>query len=276
MDDDMDNFEPMGPPPAHGWLHRAETLMYIGNVVPPDWPVRADPAAYEQWGKLPAWHIEEAASLVCGYQPRKESDLPFFPLDSEPKGPPPYENAKTWNGLLHGEIGAVLNLFARFKRTSLAELPADARYVAPMEFVRFCDQCGVALPSELRDAVNRGAVASRGSETNERRSRYRARAIQVARDLEPCGVRVTIDMFQGFIENDVPLDERVDARTFQDYLREWRGEHASADGLKDMLRRLLRGRGRLSEDEKDQLRRRLPDNYARMFPASGTRTNNTE
>jgi hypothetical protein len=143
MDDDGYEFEPMGLP--FRYLGRYGTIapMYIGNVVPADWPVRADREVHEAWAKLPAWHIEEAASLVCGYQPRKRSDLPFFPLDSEPREPSPYENAKTWNGLLHGEIGSVLDLFARFKRTSLSELPPDARYVVPAEFVRFCDEYGI-------------------------------------------------------------------------------------------------------------------------------------
>jgi hypothetical protein len=264
----------MGPPFGYPVRHGTTTPMYIGNVVPADWPVRADRAAHEAWAKLPSWHIEEAASLVCGYQPRKRSDLPFFPLDSEPKAPPPYEGAKTWNALFHGEIGAVFDLYARFKRTPMSELPNEARYVSPAEFVRFCDECGVDVPAEFRDAVNRRAAADREPETNERKSRYRARALQVARDLKPSGVRVTIDMFQGFIESDLSVEDRVDTRTFQDYLKEWRDHAGGANGLKDLLRQLLRGRGRLSEDEKDALRRSLPGKCAQTLPASGATTKN--
>ena len=276
MHDEDDDFGPMGP--AYGFLglRGADTPMYLGNTVPADWPVRADQAAHEAWAGLPSWHIEEAACLVCRFQPRKPSDLPFFPLDSDPNAPRPYEDSKTWNALFRGEIGVVLDLFARFKRTSLSELPPDARYVVPAEFLRFCDEYGIEVPTELRDAVNRRAVGNREPKTNERKSRYRVRAIQVARDLEPSGVRVTIEMLQSFIENDIAADERVDARTFQDYLREWRGDEENADGLRDALRRLLRGRGRLSEGEKDQLRRRLPDNYARISPASATPTDKTK
>jgi hypothetical protein len=229
---------------------------------------------YEAWAKLPSWDIEEAATLVCGYQPRKRSDLAFFPLDSEPKAPPPYERAKTWNALFHGEIGAVLDLFGRFKRMSRSELPSEAWYVGPAEFVRFCDDYGVDVPAELRQALNRRAAADREPETNERKSRYRARALQVALDLEPLGVRVTIEMFQGFIESSfsAQAQECVDLRTFQDYLKEWRADEGNADGLKDMLRQLLRGRGRLSEHEKDALQRRLPDKYARTLPATSAST----
>jgi hypothetical protein len=276
MNDYDYEFDPTDPPFGYLGPHAAMAPMYIGHVVPADWPARADQATHEVWAKLPSWHIQEAACLVCDLRPRKTSDLPLFPMDSEPNAPPPYEGAKTWNALFRGEIGAVLDLFARFKRMALSELPPDARYLAPPEFVRFCDEYGIEVPTGLRDAVNRRVVANRAPETNERKSRYRARAIQVAHDLEPCGVRVTIQMFQGFIESDIAADERVDARTIQDYLKEWRGDEGNADGLRDALRQLLRGRGRLSEDEKDQLRRRLPDNYTRMIPASGTTTRKTK
>lgn len=273
MNDDYE-FEPMDP--TFGYLapHVAMAPMYIGHVMPSDWPARADQAVYEAWATFPSWHIQEAACLVCGLQPRKTSDLPFFPMDSEPNAPPPYEGATTWNARFRGEIAAVFDLFARFKRTSLSELPADARYVAPAEFVRFCDEYGIEVPPELRDAVKRRVVASSAPETNERKSQYRVRAIRVARDLEARGLRVTIPMFQDFIESDLPIDEQVDARSFQEYLREWRAEQGSADGLRDALRRVLRGRGRPSENEKDQLRRLLPESYARMLLASGTPTNN--
>jgi hypothetical protein len=276
MDDDVDDLEPIGAPFGLPVLHGAETPLYVGNVVPADWPPHADNATYGTWAKFPSWHVEEAASLVCGFQPRRRSDLALFPLDSEPKAPSPYENAKTWNALHHGEIGAILDLFARFKRTSVSELPADAQYVVPAEFIRFCDAYGVEVPTELRDAVTRRGGANRKTDTNERKSQYRARALRVARDLEACGARVTIQMFQGFIENDLPADERVETRSFQDYLREWRGDPRDADGLKDVLHQVLRGRGRLSEEQKDLLRRRLPDKYARMPLGDGPTAKKTK
>jgi hypothetical protein len=276
MNDDGYEFEPMDPTFGHLAPHAAVAPMYIGHVVPADWPVRADQAVYEAWAKLPSWHIQEAACLVCGLQPRKTSDLPFFPMDSEPNTPPPYEGAKTWNARFRGEIGAVFDLFARFKRTSVSELPADAQYVVPAEFIRFCDAYGVEVPTALRDAVSRRAVANRKTDTNERKSQYRARALQVARDLEACGARVTIQMFQGFIENDLPADEHVETRSFQDYLREWRGDQGSVDALKVVLRQVLRGRGRLSEEHKDQLQRCLPEKYARMSPADGPTAKKTK
>jgi hypothetical protein len=273
MNDDGYEFDSTEPPFGYLGPHAAMAPMYIGHVMPPDWPVRADRAVYEAWAKFPSWHIQEAACLVCGLQPRKSSDLPFFPMASEPNAPPPYEGAKTWNARFRGEIGAVFDLFARFKRTSLSEFPPDARYVAPAEFVRFCDEFGVEVPGELRDAVNRRVVSTTAAETNERKSQYRARAIQVARDLEPRGVRVTIEMFRCFIESEIPADEHVLTRAFQEYLREWRSDEENTEGLRDALRRLLRRPGRVSEDEKDQLRRRLPENYARMLLVSGITTN---
>jgi hypothetical protein len=245
--------------------------MYAGNMVPNDWPQRADRATYEKWARLPSWHLEEAASLVCRYRPRSSHDLPWFPLDSRPTAPPPSQDAKTWNELLHGDIGGVLGLYRRFEKVSRPE--RSTGHVVPAEFVKFCDQFDIDVPSELRRALSRRSRGAKASETRTHKSRYRERTIQVARDLKQYGVHVTMPQLKILVEGGLaPRERRVGERTFQAYLDEWRKDELIDDPLRSLLEHVLREPGRPSEDDDNELRLRLPKIYAQMLAAAGYTT----
>src|SRR5689334_7258053 len=111
--------------------------VYIGSTHPTEWPQRACEATYTKYARLPTWHVEEAASLVCGFEPRKSLYLQFHPMAATPATPPPYDGALTWNGLLHGPVGEILSLYGRYKRVTDWQFDGDALYVSPMEFLHF-------------------------------------------------------------------------------------------------------------------------------------------
>ena len=113
--------------------------MYAGNTVPTEWPKRADRSTYESYAKLPSWHVEEAASLTAGLIPRQSLYLNFRPIDGVPGEPKPYEDAKTWGGLLEetGPVGRVISLLARAQGLSNWGFSGSDLYIAPAEFVDF-------------------------------------------------------------------------------------------------------------------------------------------
>src|SRR6266480_1317426 len=128
--------------------------MYAGNTVPTEWPKRANRSTYETYAKLPSWHVEEAASLTAGHPAPKP--LSEFPSDRRCAGKPkPYEDAKTWGVLLEetGPVGRVISLLARAQGLSNWGFSGSDLYIAPAEFVDFCDKYGVTVPDDLRETV---------------------------------------------------------------------------------------------------------------------------
>src|SRR6267154_1104932 len=90
--------------------------MYLGNTFETELPCPADAATYEKYAKLPSWHVEEAASLVAGFRPRR--NIQFFPSAGLPSesgaAASPDQDLLTWNKLLHGLVGQILAVYARY------------------------------------------------------------------------------------------------------------------------------------------------------------------
>ena len=152
---------------SYGRSVRGQARMYLGNTVPKKWPRRADSETYEKYARLPSWHVEEAASLVAGYEPR--ANTRYFPTNGIPEtesamsdrseNTPPYPGAMNWNALLHGPVGSVLAIYARYKQVPHWGFEGDALFVKPHEFLAFCTQFGIPVPPDLAGRVAIGATS---------------------------------------------------------------------------------------------------------------------
>lgn len=248
--------------------------MYLDNKIPTEWPRRADESTYRKYAKLHSWHLEEAASLVAGYEPRRDTQC--FPIDGkpgtadQPEIPPPYEGAMTWNELLHGAIGKVLSLYARYRRVPDWGFTDDMLYVSPRDFLAFCAEHDVPVPSDLVKCFPSDWIATRAntssSASSQREALYREYTVQVATDLEKKRApRVTVALLQETVERRFGDSARtVASRTFQSYLRRWRQDKK----LGELLASVLRGvAGRLSEDEEIEINRRVLAGMSGVTPS---------
>jgi hypothetical protein len=237
-----------------------------------EWPRRADQATYEKYAKLPAWHIEEAASLAAGFVPRPRLHLNFRPLDDEPAGSPPYNGAQTWAQLLDPETGCVGRVMVSFARAVAVQDPTcgpSDTHVAPSTFLEFCDKYRVPTPADLRAAVQhdveRNTAVGPNAEAEpealkQPEARYRAFALPVAREIKEIGARnVTAPILKSCIENRfVPDDRTVLDRTFQTYLDNWRSPDAQDQVLRVLLAEIMvESGGRPRKEDVSERNRRL-------------------
>lgn len=243
--------------------------MYLGNIVEIELPRRADAAIFEVYARLPSWHVEEAASLVAGFAPRK--NLQFFPTAGLPGNPDvPRDTALTWNALLQGDVGTILGLYARHKQ--MPGFGPDSLYVRPDEFLRFCTEYGLPVPAALTECFQ-GAEAARESAdpvprpVGKKEQRYRRITMAVARDLREDSAQVTVQQLKDLVEHEFSKGQRaVSHRGFRQYLEAWR--RAEPDG--ELLAGILRSeQGRPSDEDEKALQDRLREKFKRvLWPAA--------
>ncbi len=248
--------------------------MYYGNVILSELPRRADAATYEKYARLPSWHVEEAAALVVGFEPRASTQ--FFPSEGLPRNPDqpevaaPNDGAVTWNALLHGAVGQVLALYARYKHVPPWGFHSDMLYVRPDNFLAFCAEYMVPVPADLaRHFPNATPAASAQTRRSAvpKEQRYRKQTLQVALELNERAAPLTVQQLKDLVESGfAPTEHTVTPRTYQQYLEKWRRDTSPPDPLSGLLAQVLRtALGRPSEDEDNELKKRLPEKFRRIL-----------
>ena len=246
--------------------------------VPDDWPLPADKGTYESYARLPAWSLEQAATLAAGYIPRT-TDLHLCPDPAEPPNARrPYPDAKTWGQLIQlrdGAIRKILESFVLYARVYLPQFSWENPFLIPALFLESFDACDIPIARELRDAVREAAARWRdrekvvigfqhGSHTDaqEWEASYRHETVQVARKLESLDLPMRQVDLLACINVEFPQSSRrASKRQFWGWVKKWRNETAT-DGLSVLLSRVvLRRTGRRGDEEKDRLRKNLPPKW---------------
>jgi hypothetical protein len=156
---------------------------------------------------------------------------------------------------MHGPMGTVLSLYARYVRVSIWDFTELTMHVAPWEFMAFCDATNISVPRDLRTAIAADIAPCQPEPSPADPSaaqRYQQGMLRAAQELAQRAAGqmglLTVPQFQAIVESrDDASGSAVDQRTFEEYLRALRKESAAAEVLKQVLRS---SKGKQSETEK--------------------------
>jgi len=137
---------------SHGLLQSLSVRLsdfYRGSMACSEWPKRATAETYRRYALRTSWYVEAAASLVAGFEPRR--NISYFPIPGKPQAPDghfvpePYTAAPTWYDLLQetAPVGQILAIYEERTRGSF-RIPG-AGLISPVGFLEFCEDAGIPI-----------------------------------------------------------------------------------------------------------------------------------
>ncbi|MGH9664460.1 MAG: hypothetical protein ACRD9L_08575, partial [Bryobacteraceae bacterium] len=148
------------------------------KVLEKERPQKAAEEVFQHYAQRPAWYLEEAASLVAGYVPRKHLHYsPMCPTNDFDEQAAPDSN---WYYLLRTDapVGRIIDCYLQAQGIGWSML--DQIMVEPWALIGFCDEYRIQVPPPLRNAVLLIHHPRREAPTHSRQKSVEQRRRQIA------------------------------------------------------------------------------------------------